>query len=948
MATVLALVPVACTSSTEPDTTVSSQLPTTVDAATTTTEDPLLRLAVPIDSEVLQGQLDNGLTYYIRANDSPGGRAELRLLVDAGSVQEDADQAGMAHFLEHMMFNGTEQFPRNELVAALESFGPRFGPDINAHTTYDETVYELSLPTDETLIDLGMAVLREWATNATLTDPDVTEERGVVLDEWRLRAQGFSARVTEEVRDLIISGTPYEGHDPIGTPDSIQAASPDVVRRYYEDWYTPDRMAVVAVGDFDVAAMERRIVEAFGDVAAPGGVRTWEPVSFTPADAPVVGSHTDEEATSAEVSVMWPVSAGPIATVGEYQDSVLASMAVEILTQRLADDALSGEGPLLDASPIDLDWARAIGLLGVDAEIRPEQADQGLEAVLHEVERMRRHGITEEEFERALSAFEATIRQLFDTRATIQDTEFASQIAAHHLGGDPMMSPSQRFDVESDIAGRITREDVERALLAVMSRPPVVLALGPDDPGVEVPTEERILEVLDGLAQVSLEPREVPPDEPIDLMSPPTPAEVTRNTIHPEFLYTKLEFANGADVYLWESDIAIQGVYARVEGFGGTSVLPIDDLPEAFLVTDMVLRSGLGDLNARSLDRLLADRLVSVQPWISETRQGLYGNASSSDVETLMQLIHLTMTSPRLDAPAVDAVLDEVRNIATARDDLPGVVFEEAITRAYYGDDPRYFVVPTPDQLEAFDVAAAERVFRERFASAGDFAFVFVGDFDSLEMTDLAARYIGTLPGDPEPTAFVDNQPLPPREIQVATVEAGAGQQGQIGLFFTNEHEPVLKDRVAARLVELVLAARLRERIREDLSATYSITALIDLQRDPDPFAEASIVSTGDPTGLEEISEEILADLRSLQTEGPTEAQFETAMEQLRNELELIDNQTIADALVTAHLYPDQPVTELAARYPLLDEMTPADVQSMAAIAFNPNQRIEVRQIPRP
>jgi zinc protease len=707
-------------------------------------------------------------------------------------------------------------------------------------------------------------------------------------------------------------------------------------------------MAVVAVGDFDVAAMESRIVEAFGDIDGPGQTRSWDPVTFTPADAPLVGSHTDEEATSSEVSVIWPVFAGPIATVGEYQEVAMASMAVEILTQRLADDALSGEGPLLDASAINLDWARAIGLLGVDAEVRPEQTDQGLEAVLHEVERVRRHGITEAEFDRAVRAFEATIRQLFETQDTIQDTEFASQIAAHHLGGDPMMSPSQRFDVESDIAARITEEDVERTMIALMSRPPVVLALGPDDPGVEVPSEERILEVLDGLAQVTLEPRAETPLESIDLMSPPSPADVVRNTIHPEFLYTRLEFANGADVYLWESDIATQGVYALVEGFGGTSVLPVEDLPEAFLVTDMVLRSGLGELNATTLDRVLADRLVSLQPWISETRQGLEGNASTVDVETLMQLINLTMTRPRLDVPAVEAVLDETSNIAVSRDDLPGVMFDEAITRAYYGDDPRYFVVPSPDQLAGFDVADAERVFRERFANAGDFAFVFVGDFETAAMIDLAARYIGTLPGGQEAIAYVDNQPLPPREVQVATVEAGTGQQGQIGLFFTNEHDPVLKDRVAARLVELVLTARLRERIREGLSATYSITASIDLQRDPDPFAEASIISTGDPSGLDQISEEIMSDIRSLQADGPTETQFETAIEQLRNELELIDNLTIATALVTAHLYPDQPVTELSARYSLLEEITPADVQAMAAIAFNPDQRIEVRQIPKP
>jgi zinc protease len=333
---------------------------------------------------------------------------------------------------------------------------------------------------------------------------------------------------------------------------------------------------------------------------------------------------------------------------------------------------------------------------------------------------------------------------------------------------------------------------------------------------------------------------------------------------------------------------------------------------------------------------------------MTETRHGFEGSASSADVETLFQLIHLMMTRPRFDPAAVDAVLEEMRSIDATRENLPSLLFEEAINRAYYGDDPRYFVIPSGEQLAEFDLPAAQRVFLDMFSSAGDFAFAFVGDFDVAVMTDLAARYIGTLPGDPESRRFVDNQPLPPREVQVVTVEAGAGEQGQLGMFFTNEHEPTLEDRLTARLVELILAARLRERVREGLSATYSISASIDLQRDPDPFAEASIVSTGDPAGLSTISEAVLIDLQLLQGDGPTESQFNTALEQLRNEMELIDNRTLAEALVTAHLYPDQPVAELNARHTVVDRLTAEDVRVMAGLVFDLDQRIEVHLVPRP
>jgi zinc protease len=948
LAAALAAVVVGCTASSEPTTTTLSSVTTVVPDDTTTTLDPLLRLALPRDPEVVHGRLDNGLTYYLRENDAPGGRAELRLIVDAGSVQEDPDQAGMAHFLEHMMFNGTERFPRNELIGVLEAFGPRFGPDINAHTSFDETVYELSLSTaDESLVQLGVDVLREWATRATLTETDVVEERGVILDEWRLRAQGFSARVNDQLQELILTDSVYEGHLPIGDDESIRTTSPTELERYYRDWYRPDRMVVVAVGDFEVAVMEARIVEAFSDIEPSGEPRPWEPVQFDPPLDPRVAAYVDEEATIAGISVIWPVPVYPTVTVGDYQGSLALSLGMQILSDRLGDDAFRETGPLLRASVVDSAWTRAIGVHGVDAEVRVQSADEGLEKVLTEVERIRRHGIGEAEFQRALTGYSAFSRQIFQQQESAQDTQFVGQISAHHLAGAHLMSPGQRFDIESDIIERLTRQDVEAALTAVVGGAPAVLALGPDDEGVVIPDEERILEVLGGLSTMTLEERDDLGPGQGDLMTAPQPAPIIDTSVHPRFEFTTLRFGNGATVYLWESDIAAEAVFALVEGFGGTSLIEVDDLPEAYLMTDIVGRSGVADIDVPTLRRLLADEIVGVQPYITETRQGLEGNAAASNVETLFQLIHLTMTAPRFDGTAVEAVLDEMRTLNAARADLPNLLFEEAVNESYYGDDPRYFIVPSADQIVSFDVAVAESVFLERFFNAGDFAFAFVGDFDTSEMTDLAARYIGTLPGSTEPSGFVDHQPLPRREVQVTTVEAGQGEQGQVGLFFTNEFEPVLKDRLSARLVELILSARLRERVREELSATYSITAAIDLQRDPDPFAEAFVLSTGDPSGLDQIVAEVLADIAELQDQGPTETQFNTAVEQLRDELELIDNRTLATGLVTAHLYVDQPVAELGDRYPLIDELTPEDVRRMAGIAFNLSQRIEVRQVPR-
>ncbi|HEX6286552.1 MAG TPA: insulinase family protein [Acidimicrobiia bacterium] len=945
----LVVVVTACTGSADPTTTTAHAVPTTsVLASTTTTEDPILNLALPVDPDVVQGVLDNGMTYYIRENDSPGGRAELRLLVDAGSVQEDPDQAGMAHFLEHMMFNGTENYPRNDLIDVLEAFGPRFGPDINAFTSYDETVYELSLTTDNPeLLVLGVDVLREWATRATLTETDVVEERGVILDEWRTRAQGFAARVNEQIESLVLPGTIYEGHQPIGNADSIETTSPQELARFYEDWYHPERMAIVAVGDFDAAAVEDLIEDSFGDIPPADGARAWETPGFEAPTTPRAVSFVDEEATIAGVTVMWPTPNPPMQTVGDYQRSLATSFGMEILANRLSDDASAGDEALLGAAVVDLGWTRAFSIEGVDAEVRASQVDAGMVKVLHEVERIRREGISEDEFQRQLAGYESFSRQIYEQRESAQDLQFTSQIVAHHLAGAHLMSPGQRFDVESGILARITADDVDAALLAIVERSPVVLVVGPDDAGLDIPDETRILEVVAGMPTAELgERRDVEPGEG-ELMDRPEPARIVSSTIDPRFEFTTLHFDNGATVYLWESDIASESVFGIIEGFGGTSQVEVEDLPEAFLMSEIVGRSGVAGFDVPTLRRLLAGAIVGVFPWITETRQGLEVTASIEDVETMFQLIHLTMADPRFDDTAIDAVLNEMETLNASRDDVPDLLFEEALNALYYGEDPRYFVIPSSGELAEFDVAVAERLFNERFGDAADFAFAFVGDFDTADMTELAASYIGTLPGSGEPSSYVDHQPLPPREVQVRRVEAGIGEQGRIGMFFTNEFEGDLLDRLHARLVELILTARLRERIREELSATYSIQAGIDLQRDPDRFAEAFITSTGDPSGLDQIAEEILAGLQSLQDSGPTGEEFATAIEQLRDELELLDNRTLANALITSHLYPDQPVAEVADRYQMVDSLTPEEVQLMARVAFDLDQRIEVRLVPR-
>ncbi|MGI9665585.1 MAG: M16 family metallopeptidase [Acidimicrobiia bacterium] len=930
------------TADTGADTTTTSAAP---GSTPTTTVDVELSAPLPLDPALRTGVLDNGLTYFIFFNDSPGDRAELRLAVDAGSLHEDTDQAGGAHFLEHMMFNGTTSYPQNELTAVLESFGPQFGADINAYTSFDETVYQLSLESEDDLLDLGVDVLREWATEASLTDTDVVEERGVVLEEWRLRDEGLAGRLNETVLGLLLPGTTYEGHEPIGTEASIRATTPEVLGRFYDDWYRPDTMAVIAVGDFDIDEMEQRIVDSFASMGETEDPRT-SPVGTAPdAASPRAATLADAEVAISTVDVIWPVPAVAAETVGDRQEVFVLVAAMNMLATRLDDDARRGDAPLLGASSSTSGFTRGFSLASLSVEATPAETNAALDAVVTELERVRQYGFSDQEFERAITEIRAGVDLALDSSETEQDVSFAGDLVEHFLSSQAFMSAEQQHGVDTAILDRLTASMVTNSFAALLDEAtPYIIVLGPDD-GAGIPAVEDIEQLFAEPPAGPILPREdvVVPES---LMQAPQPVPSTDSVVDEDLGFITLSFPNGATVMAWPTDIAENLVTVQIESFGGTSKVEVEDVTEASLASTIVNKSGVGDVDAPALDEFLADRVVEASPWISETREGIQASASSDDLEPMFQLIHLLMTEPRFDEVAVTSVIAEMQAVDATRQDVPSLVTGDALDDMYYSGNPRYVSPPTGEQLATFDADRSEQIYRERFADAGDFVYAIVGDFDPEELGRLIATYIGTLPGPGDRETWTDNQPLPPREVQLRTVQAGTDPQGAVSQYWTNELQPSHKDRLTGRVMELIVNARLRDRIREELSATYSPRAWVSLQRDPDPFIETGVEVTGDPERLEEISDEVLADLADLASAGPTDAELSTAVQQTSTEMELISNPELAEALVNSYLYPDEPVSRLIERYTLIEEVTADDVRSMARLAYDSRQRIEIRLVP--
>ncbi|NNE73143.1 MAG: insulinase family protein, partial [Acidimicrobiales bacterium] len=605
--------------------------------------------AIAVDDEVRRGQLDNGLSYYVRSNDNPGSRAQLRLVVDAGSAMEADDQIGGAHFLEHMLFNGTEQYPANELISVLESFGFTFGPDINAYTTFGETVYMLEVPTDDpALLDTAFGVLREWADNATLDPEQVELERGVVLAEWR-RGQGFWSRYRNEVLDRLLGTTGYANRMPIGTEESIETVTAEALRRFYEDWYRPELMSVVAVGDFDVGAIEDRITSTFADLTNPPGAPARPEFLVEPAAEPTFMSLSDPESSDTFVELNYPLPLLPHDTVGTVRRDLALDLAFLVLSTRLDEDTRRPNAAFYEASGAANPLVREQQSPGLFLYTDPGNAEQSLRDALTEIERGRRFGITQDELDRAITVFRNSVIEAYNARNSKQDAAYADEYVSHYLSASPIASARDTRDLYERLLDEMTVDQVNDTFRAsIDSTQPLIIVASPEDGQGVIPTESQQAGILDDVRSGPVDQRDTAGRTIEVLLDPPDAAPVTRterlgNLIGPQGTETakSITFGNGVQVAMIDNQIVSGSVFFRATSPGGWSVEAAEDVVEAQLIPQVIVDSGVADFDQVALDRYLADKTVQVQPYIDELDEGFVGEASTDDLETLFQLMHL-------------------------------------------------------------------------------------------------------------------------------------------------------------------------------------------------------------------------------------------------------------------------------------------------------------------
>ena len=908
---------------------------------------PAADAPLPFDPAVRQGTLENGLRYIIRHNTEPENRAELRLAVDAGSVLEAEDQRGLAHFVEHMAFNGTERFDEPELVRYLESVGTRFGPDLNAYTSFDETVYMLQVPTDSAdVFATGLEVLREWAGRVTLADSAIERERGVVLEEWRL-GQGASERMNRVQYPVLFADSRYAERLPIGLPEVIETAPPERLRAFYRDWYRPDLMAVVVVGDVDVDAVEATIRETFGSLEARPDAPARETFAVPGHDDTRFAIATDPEAPNTLVQILYKRPPTRIRTAGDFRRDLVSDLFYAALRARLDEIrqepgapfafAFTGAGGGLRT----LDQAYLVAFAG---EGRIADATRVLAT---EAERARRYGITASEVERQKTEL---VRRL-ESAVAERDNQPSRQLAGAYVGAflrdQPVLSPEARLEYARAYLPTITAAEVDAVaedLIAVENR--VVLVSAPESG--PVPTEAELRAILGGVADADLEPYEDAVVEGPLVATPPAPGTVTGASTDADLGTTTWTLSNGATVVLKPTDFKADEVLLAATSPGGTSLLSDAELPVAGGAAGYVSQSGVGAFDEVALGKKLAGQIVSLRPTIAGRAEGFQGSAAPADLETLFQLAHLYVTAPRKDAEAFEASLNQTRTFLSSQVNAPRVAFGDTLSQTLVSYHPRSRTLTEYlASLEAADLDRAFAFYQDRFADVSDFTFVLVGAFEPEAVRPLVETYLASLPGAGRVEAPRDIEMAPPEGVVRKTVRAGVEPQAQVALVFHGEIDAGdNEDRVLFSAMADVLSKMLREELREDRGGVYGVGVRPNVDRDEDRY-QLRVTFGADPERVEELVEAVFAEVAALKA-GEAEARhLEAYQEQQRRarETNLQENRYWLSVLTSAAQYGEDPddaldQPDIAAR------LTMDDVRDMAVDKLDEGRYVRVVLLP--
>lgn len=854
--------------------------------------------ALPFDPAVRRGVLPNGLTYYLRPNGFPARRAELRLVVDAGSVLEDDDQRGLAHVLEHLAFDGTPRFPGRSVWRFFERVGLRVGADVNATTGFDETIYRITVPTDSAgLLSEAVMLLAEWASRLALDPAELPRERQVVLEEWRT-ALGPGQRLFGRQLDALLPGSRYPGRLPIGGPEGPVPASVAAVRRFYADWYRPERMAVVIVGDIDPAALEQVIAGAFGGGPSGADARVPPPRVLPALSASQAVVVADSEVGGTVVTLHYREEGGPTRTEADVRLAMARALFDVMLNERLGERVLAPAPPFLQAGAAAAGLVRGVQTYQLSAAVEAGGTVAGVAALRAEVARVVTAGFTPSELARARLQLERGLGQAEAERDKVSSAALADQLAADHLVGDPTLALDLQLALSRRLLPQLEEPEIRAAGLARLAVPPVAVVSAPATG--PVPAEADVLAALAASVE-SLAPVRDDAGDHVLLPARPSPGHVRRSDRVPVVGVQRLELSNGVRVLLKPTDYHRGEVLLHGYRAGGFGVAPPARSVPAATAQELVCGGGVAGLDPVALARALAGRVVRLGCSITRYGEGLSGASAPADLETLLQLVYLQSSAPRLDPAIVARYKAGLREALAHRGADPHEALADTLSLLLADHSPELRLLDSAFVAE-LDPDASLAFFRERFGDPTGFTFVLVGAFHPDSVLPLLEHYLGGLPVQPRADTLAPRGIAPPAAPVNRVLHRGREPRSTTALVFHREGPVTRPQAVALAALVHVFRHRLQDRLRQDLAGVYTVDVSGGLTAVPGPSYRISVEFDADPARHGELQRALAGVVDRLADHGPTREELESFRLERSRELETarVSNQYWLSAITTA------------------------------------------------
>lgn len=897
-----------------------------------------------LDPKVKLGKLENGLTYYIRQNKKPEQKVELRLVLNAGAINEDDDQRGLAHMAEHMAFNGTKNFKKNEIISFLQDIGVGFGNDLNAYTGFDETVYILPIPSDKPgNIEKGFQILEDWAHNVTYLTEDIEGERAVILEESRL-GKGAGDRMFKKIYPKLFEGSKYANRIPIGLDSIIKNFPADAIRRFYKEWYRPNLMAVIVVGDIDPAKAEALVRKHFSSLVNPANPRNREDYEvFTYKNSEAIIS-TDKEATSYSVSIQYPfIKQSPTTTLGGYKSELIKQIFTSLLNQRLQELTQKENPAFLGAGVNFGSYARGYEGFSAFAGVGTGDVVKGLNALVEEVERAKRFGFTASELERARKNILSYYERSYNDRDKTESSDFVEEYVQHFLESKPSPGIEKEFEYVKLLLPAISLDDVNAISKRFKDeKNRFVYVMGPEPKAdIKLPKEGDLLASIEAKEKSDIKPYEEKAVASSLLKNIPKAGKVISKSKNALLGTTELKLSNGVTVTLKSTDFKNDQIIMNAGRNGGKSNYKIADKFNAEYAVQLVSAMGVGEFAPTELKKALAGKSVGVSPNFSETFEGLNGNSTVKDLETLFQLTHLYMTSPRKDTSLFRSFIQKNKSQFAMLGANPQASFIDTLYKVFYKNNPLApIAVPNSSFFDKVNLDRSFAIYKERFGDASGMHFVFTGSFKEEQIIPLIEKYLAGLPATGKKFNYIDKKVRPLAGKQDLIVNKGKEQKSLILSFFSGE-VPFSQDlAVKAQVLSEILNIRIIEELREKVQGIYGGGTFAQLEKEPyNNFSFILQLPCG-PEKVDTLLKAVKSEFASIVKNGPGQSYLDKVKKQLIEQ----DKVGVKDNGVWGNYLLDMATKKYQAKYLLdyskvIEQLTIKDIQQVAKIMLGgPNQ----------